>query len=268
VWWSRPLLTGFRSLLPANILDLVARAFAVVQVGGLSGCGAERGRNFERLFYGICDRRGVYLSERAGSRSVAEQRSASGFGHEVDGATRAVRCITHWELKHLTTELSKNELLVFNSKSLDFLQGSGLHFAKTPFLRFLVSGGNVRDVCRYFAVLWGIMLIEPGRLALPLLYEAVARCAAACLSAADCDAVRDRVFWSCRSLQSVVRELSDWTNGTVTRNRCGPSILRYAKEAMDIQEQIGANVLDYLDEHFPEWIDELADETWHEVGGW
>lgn len=191
-------------------------------------------------------------------------------GHEVDGATRAVRCITHWELKHLTTDLPKNELLIFNSKGLDFLQGFSPHFAKTPFLRFLLSGGNVRDVCRYFAVLWGIMLIEPERLALPLLYEAVARGGAACLSAADCDAVRYRVLWSCRSLQSVVRELADWSSstGSVMRNRCGPSMLRCAKEAMDIQEQIGANVLDYLDEHFPDWIDELADETWREVGGW
>src|SRR5260221_5556667 len=98
MWWTQPLLRNFSPLLPTNILEVVVRAYAVVEVGGLSGCGPERGRNFETLFYEICDRRGVHLSERAGSRTLAEQRSASGLGHEVDGATQGVNCITHCEL--------------------------------------------------------------------------------------------------------------------------------------------------------------------------
>src|SRR5438552_18871473 len=101
--WNPPRLNDFPPLLPDNILDVAALAFAIVEVGGLTGYGPERGRDFEQLFYRVCDRRGLYLTERAGSRSLAGQRSASGFGHEVDGATRAFECITHWELKHLTS---------------------------------------------------------------------------------------------------------------------------------------------------------------------
>jgi hypothetical protein len=37
---------------------------------------------------------------------------------------------------------------------------------------------------------------------------------------------------------------------------------------MDIQEQIGADVTDYLEEEYPDWINELADDTWIEVNGW
>src|SRR5687767_7611046 len=121
MWWEQPRLKDFSPLLPDNILDVAALAFAVVWVGGLTGYGPERGRDFEKLFYRLCDRRRLFLTERAGCRTLAGQRSASGFCHEVDGATQALECITHWELKHLTTELSKNELLVFNGKGMDFL---------------------------------------------------------------------------------------------------------------------------------------------------
>lgn len=268
MWWLRPLQRGFPALLPENLLDLVARTYSLVEVGGLNGCGAQRGRNFEQLFYDLCDRRGIHLSERAGARTVAEGRSASGLPHEVDGATRTVEYITHWELKHLSRGVPKNELLIFNGKGLDFLQGTRRPAAHKPVLRFLLSGASVRDECRYFAVVWGIMIIEPFRLPLPLLYEAVARGAAVCLSPAECDVVRERVYWACRPLQSVVTELHEWSSALSGPSPCGPGALRISKEVLDVQEQIGATVVDYLDEHHHDWLDDAAEETWHAVGGW
>lgn len=269
MWWNRPVVKDFSNLFPENILDLLVRCYAIVEVGGLSGYGPERGRNFENLFYSLCERRGIHLSERAGSTSLAEQHSASGLGHEVDGGTRDVTCVTHWELKHLITRLEKNELLIFNSKSLDFLQGSSQFYAKTPMKRFLLSGHNVRDDCRHYAVLWGITVVEPARLPLPLIYEAAARGAAESLSEIECCAVRNLAAWSCRSLQAVLNEIEDWCEGVDKRPLyCGPNALRAAKSATDLQEQIGANILDYLDDQFPDWIDEAAEEIWKQVGGW
>lgn len=259
---------GFARLLPDNVADIVARSYAVVEVGGLSGCGPERGRRFEGLFYNLCERRHVHLSEKSGSITLAGQRSASGLRHEVDGGTRSADYLTHWELKHLTTKLEKNELLVFNSKSLDFLQGSNRFYAGIPLYRFLLSGFNIRDECRYYAALWGITVVEPSRLPFPLLYEAVARGAAAALSSVDCVAVRDLAVWSCRPLQRVIKELSLWLDSTGETLRCGSAAIHAAKAAIDLQEQIGSEVLDYLDEYFPDWIDETAEQTWQEVGGW
>lgn len=132
----------------------------------------------------------------------------------------------------------------------------------------MLSGFNIRDECRYFAGLWGISVIEPSRLPLPLLYEAVARGAAVFLSEADLCAVRDLAVWSCRPLQQVLRELVIWTDGTDFTLRCGPAAIRAAKAVLDLQEQIGSDVLDYLDDNFPEWIDETAEDVWKEVGGW
>jgi hypothetical protein len=36
----------------------------------------------------------------------------------------------------------------------------------------------------------------------------------------------------------------------------------------NVQEQIGADVQAFLDEHFPDWIDDSAEQTWREFGGW
>src|SRR5215469_16007259 len=138
MWWTRPRRKDFPPLIPDNVLDIVVRSHALVEVGGLTVKGPERGRQFENVFYKLCGRRGLHLCERAGSRTLAEQRSASGFMHEVDAATRSIRCITDWELKHLSSPLEKKELLVFHGKALDFLMGSTLGIARIPLFRFLL----------------------------------------------------------------------------------------------------------------------------------
>jgi hypothetical protein len=268
MWWKSPKLGDFEPIFPDNVLEVLVRSHAIVEVGELSGTGPERGRNFEQLFYSMCDRQGIHLSERAGARSVAGQYSASGFAHEVDGATHGFSFNTHWELKHLSSLLPKNELLIFNGKGLDFLQGVSPMFSRTPLLRFLLSGANIRDECRYYGVLWGITVIEPGRLPFPLIYEAVARNCAGAISDSDRDAVRHQVPWAFRPLQSVLSELSKWCVDGSEKSACGSAAIHRARELIDMQEQIGGDILDSLEDYFPDWVDEVAQETWRETGGW
>ena len=266
MWWTCQRLPSTAPLLPPNVLELLVRAYAIVEVGGVGGSGPERGRHFEQLFYKICDRLGVHLTERAGGRSVAGQHSASGFAHEVDGASRGASANTYWELKHLSSPLEKNELLVFNGKGLDYLYDGGALFRKTPLLRFLLSGRNIRNDCRVYGVQWGITIIEPGRLVVPLIHEAMVRGFATSLSKADQQAVRLLAPWACRSLQTVVTEFAV---------RCGSagllvpaSVSRRAKEIIDMQEQIGQDVLDCIEEQHPDWVNDLAQDVWDTVGGW
>ncbi len=267
MWWLRERLPGWPPLLPENVLELLVQAYAVVEVGGLAGTGPDRGRNFERLFYKMCDRLGVHLTEKAGGRSVAGQRSASGFAHEVDAATKAASATTYWELKHLSSPLEKNELLIFNGKGLDFIYDAGHLFKSAPLLRFLLSGRNIRDDCRVFAIQWGIIVIEPGRLVLPFLYEALARGLCVGLSDAEEAAIRELVPWGCRPLQAVLQDIA---------SRCSPgglssvhaSVLRRAKEVIDMQEQIGTDILDAIEDVYPDWVNDLAQEVWTDVGGW
>ncbi len=266
-WWKRQRLPGTTPLLPANILEVLVRAYAIVEVGGFRTAGPERGRNFEQLFYRICDRLGVRLTEKAGGRSVAGQKSASGFAHEVDGATQAAIATTYWELKHLSSPLEKNELLIFNGKALDFLYDGGPIFKNTQLLRFLLSGRNIRDDCRVFAVQWGITVIEPGRLIVPFLYEAVSRGFGSHLSQVDRDAVLHLVPWACRPLQAVVQDMALRCSND-GKPAFPTSIARRAKEVIEMQEQIGKDILDCIEEKHPDWVNDLAQDVWVDVGGW
>jgi hypothetical protein len=264
MWWERPPLLGFCPRCASNLLDVIARAFAVVQVGGLHGTGPVRGRNFEHLFYALCERRGLVLTETAGARSVGGQHSGSGFAHEVDAASRGAQFATHWELKHLSVSPDKNDFLIFNGKSMDFLVGHDECAATTPLIRFFLTATNVSDECRRYSAFWGISIIEPDRLPLPLLYESVIRGGASFLSDADCRAVKEVLPRGFRSLQDSIADLANQTKNR--KNRIEAS--HWVAELVDIQEQIGAEMFDYLDDLQLDWLDELAEVTWAEVGGW
>lgn len=110
------------------------------------------------------------------------------------------------------------------------------------------------------------MVIEPGRFPLPLLYEAVTRGAECCLTGVERDAVRRSLIWACRPLRAVVAELHGWASGNSAE--CGPTMGRMVANVLAIQEDIGNQVSDYLADHDPEWLDDIGQEVWAELGGW
>jgi hypothetical protein len=150
---------------------------------------------------------------------------------------------------------------------LDYLYDAASLFRIAPLLRFLLSGENIRDDCRVFSVQWGIIVIEPGRLVVPFLYEALARGLGMGLSKADEAAIRQLTPWACRSLQAVIQDVASRcsVDGRAVVNA---SVIRRAKEVIEMQEQIGKDILDSIEEEYPDWVDDLAQEVWTEVGGW
>jgi hypothetical protein len=156
-------------------------------------------------------------------------------------------------------------LLIFNGKALDYLYDARPLFRTVPLLRFLLSGRNIRDDCRVFAIQWGITVIEPGRLVIPFLYEALARGFSARLSNVDQEAIRELAPWGCRPLQSV---LQDVASRCAAQSATVTSVARRAKEVIEMQEQIGKDILDAIEEQCPDWVNDLAQEVWTEVGGW
>lgn len=158
------------SQFPRELCDLVADSLALVQCWEppdyLSG--PERGRMFERLFCRFCDVRGFPLSERPGSRTLCGEKSASGFNHESDAVVALPSFLVHVELKYLTEELDKNELLIFNQKGFDFLARANLSLRRRPLYRLLLSGRLISQEARRFALQWGIITVESDRLPLPL----------------------------------------------------------------------------------------------------
>lgn len=103
---------------------------------------------------------------------------------------------------------------------------------------------------------------------MPLLCEAVGRGAGRSLRPAEVDVVDTRARWACRELKAVVGELGQWTAGVPTSRSLGPGVGTLGREILDAQEQLGPLVRDWLDDSHPEWLEELAEDTWNLIGGW
>jgi len=155
---------------PQALYELAFDLFAVVQYWWPAVGGPKRGRMFEKLLGQHCDFTSLPIRERPGSRTIRGTKSASGFMHENDAVLGFGGFTVHFELKHLTTEVNKNDLLIFNQKGLDYLMSEDTVFRKTPLYRVFLSGGILSREARRFALQWGILAIEPDWLPLVLLH--------------------------------------------------------------------------------------------------
>src|SRR5262245_4366353 len=114
---------------PRQLVEIVADCLSIVTCWEPYHLpGPDRGREFEKIFCQYCDVKGLILSEGPGSRTLCGHRSASGFKHENDAVIALPSFLVHVELKYLTQELGKNDLLIFNQKGLDFLAAGGASF--------------------------------------------------------------------------------------------------------------------------------------------
>ena len=161
---------GAKGKFPRVLHEICNDLFAVAQCWRPSVKGAEKGREFERALYRYCEKYGLPIVERSGSRTVRGVRAASGFLHESDAVLAFADVTIHFELKHLVTEVTKNDVLIFNQKGLDFLLAEDRITRRCPFYRILLSGGLVSPVARRFALLWGILVVEPDRLPFLTIY--------------------------------------------------------------------------------------------------
>ncbi|MGO9018694.1 MAG: hypothetical protein ACLQVJ_10130 [Syntrophobacteraceae bacterium] len=190
--------------------------FAVVQYWNPSLKGIERGRAFERVLYRYCETRQIRLAERAGSRTFCGEKSASGFFHEQDAVLTSPSFSVHMELKHLSTPLEKNELLVFSHKGLDFLLGGSTVVRSVPMFRIILSGSLLSQEARRFALQWGITAIEPERIPFPLLhylslsdFPGVSSLPSNCLAE-----MREVLPAALKSAQEVIQHFSGVLSGT------------------------------------------------------
>jgi len=216
--------------------------------------GPERGRLFEQILYDYCDYRHLDLVERAGSRTLRGERAASGFMHESDAVIATPELTVHLELKHLTSELGKNELLVFNQKGIDFLMTDNAHVRSKSLYRIVLSGNLLAQAARRFAIQWGILAIEPDRLPLLILYQ-FANLYVDGLRGVDEKAqkvIKSAVPHSIVPLQNKIRQLADALSGN-----------KLLMESQFIDELINVFQREYGDEY---WIslDAMNEENWLE----
>lgn len=247
---------------PSFLYELAWDMFAIVRCWPAPACkGTERGRMFEQIFYQYCDRRGLPLSERSGSRSLNFAYSASGFSHESDAVIATPEINVHVELKHLTQPVAKIDLVSFNQKGLDFLAGDNARVRSKPLFRVLATATPVETSARVFAVQWGILVIEPDRLPVLSIHSLASRGTQSGLASTDCKRIISEVPYMVAPLQQRVRQLAfALENG-------GP-IISSTRIAwlLEMQRRAGEQYWRTLDRMEPSWIEDRCDTALGELG--
>jgi hypothetical protein len=168
----------------------------------------------------------------------------------------------HLELKHLSEELGKNELLVFNQKGLDYLAADCASFRAKPLYRVIVSGSPLRPEARRFAVQWGILAIEPDRLPLVALHWLAGRHVP---HLEDVDGETQAAIWKevphlVTPLQERVLRLSGAFDGgseTISTHR--------VERAIEQQREAGDRYWMALEEDNPGWLAKKYDGLHNEL---
>lgn len=243
---------------PSFLYDLALDLFCSVQYWEPSAKGAQRGRLFEDLFYRYCHWRGLALSERAGSRTFRGEPGASGFQHESDGVIAHADVSVHVEMKHLGEPVSKNDLLIFNQKGLDFLMGESSRVRRLPLYRVFVSGGLLSPAARQFAAQWGILAIEPDRLPLLLLHQIAGVRLEGCIGAEadEIDEIWDEVPYLVVPLQERVHRLAQ----ILQKGEVCLTEYRLDRALNHLQRNIGDAFWTYIDGRHPEWLQERFEQ--------
>jgi hypothetical protein len=245
---------------PRALYNLTADLFALVQHWQPTVHGAERGRLFEGLLYRYANARRLPLSEKAGARSLRGVRSASGFMHENDAVFAFPDFTVHCELKHLSSELTKNELLIFNQKGVDYLLAECRTLRGLPFYRIVVSGNLVCPAARRFAIQWGISVIEPERLPILLLHDLCGRFVPDVrgIEPEDPDDLWDEVPSLVTPLQHRLLRMSQII-GKSDESLIGEYRTNWAINYG--QRVVGDYYWDAMDEHNPVWLEERFEQV-------
>lgn len=260
MWWYGPAYRRFEFLLPDRLMTLVANAY-VLALARNRATGPQAGRVFEQAFYSMCASAGMPPWERSGSRSLFRFKSSSGYAHEIDCSIVQQMCLTAWELKNLSGTVPKSDLLIFNSKILDYYQSFDTHYRSIPLYRLLLVAGEVDPGCRQYGVANGIMIIDPALMPIPLLYAALSR-GMSTLTLDQAIGFGRVLRWACRPVQSVLAELSNPLS-------CGAgSASAKARNAVELQAQLSPMVWERIQQEYPEWEGDLLNCSWRESGGW
>jgi hypothetical protein len=240
--------------LPPLLYRAALQSWALVRLWDApAGRATERGRAFETAFYETCNRSGFAIIERAGSRTLCSVPSASGLRHESDAVIAGGNLLIHVELKH-TVEVSKATLMEFNQKGLDFVMSGALVLQRRPLYRMLVSGGPLAREARRFAALWGIIVIEPDVLPLPLLHWL----AGSTFPAAANDENLALRIWrevpiAISSIQESIRRLPE----CLTESGCVVAPCRIDALLEQLQHDFGTSYWHLLDALDPYWLERI-----------
>ena len=228
--------------------------------------GSKRGRELEKVFEDYCLSKSLRLVERRGSNTLLGHKSLSGIGHEVDGSIMGSNWSLYVELKAYERYVPKDQVMLFNEKSLDYYFAFFKSGKSYNLYRAFVTDSPLERMARRFCYLWSIIAVEPDRLPIPVILEYLRR-------------EKWERFFEFAILQEIERVLPRYslpldqilvrTWGPVASIRIRGSALPSPKELDEIEEihiTISDEVLQTIEEEDPEHFERYTERLLSNAG--
>ena len=150
--------------------ELCRDLYLIVRFQQLEQTGPAKGGEFENAIISYVRGSQPFPQRAEGTDFVLGRETLSGFNHETDAVIESDTWTALAELKALTNGEPKNEIMIFNQKSLDFfLAVPKKTTILKPTYRLLVSANDVPEDVQKFCYNWRIIVIEPSKLPIPVL---------------------------------------------------------------------------------------------------
>lgn len=242
--------------LGADTLPTLAFRAWLLASHGVEGDGMPEGRAWERAVLEQLTVPGLSDRQQAGFTTLFGITSYSGCRHEFDAASRGWAGRVIAECKALSAGVSKNDVAIFDVKTLDHYAAEIPRARGEPWWRLLVSASPVADGVRRLCATKSIIVVEPGRVPWPVLCWLAGRPTADIRLAEPL--LREALRLGPRACASMQQR---WVHD-------GYGGLRYdltwwSQDDLDdldfVQDELGHDWLDLLDIEAPGWLESRAE---------
>jgi hypothetical protein len=226
--------------------------------------GAAGGRAWERWAASALGASGSWVRQGPGQLRLFGTRSASGLGHELDGCGARGSPTLILEAKAYGDDgPSKNDLMFFDRKTFDLYVARRRAGEQGPHYRVMASTQGMDPALRKYSFLYGIVMVEPDVMPLPMLLRVAGRPVACQFFQAGLltDFLRMAPA-ACGPLES--RFVPDGSNNL----RFDMSMLpdQDLEDLLWLQRELTADVLELVDQERPGHFEGRADQLIHTLG--
>lgn len=249
--------------IPGALARLCLDCFLLARYAPPGVEGRPDGRAWEQAVGDLLWRPGLPRRQHAGTIGIFGSSSASGAGHEIDGAGHGAAGGVWIEAKARAT-VTKADVAVFDLKCADLYKAAARHAPhrtrSAAWWPLFVSSEPVREPVRRLCMSLGIVLCDPVRVPLPTLLRAAANPEADMYLSEILLAEAVRLFESiCRPMQARWR-ISESGDTLALALRSEPTAAALGN-ALYIQDELTADLLDYFDLEAPGQVARRADQV-------
>jgi len=149
-----------------DIAEICKALYCLCRFYSFKNEGVKRGRELEDAFLDYCISQKIQ-PERSRGLTLFGFNSWSGVRHEVDNAIKVGDIGVDFEFKAYQQEVLKDQIMVFNEKSIDHFFSILTHGAKLYLYRIFASDSDLDDNAKRLCYMWSIIHIEPGIVPIP-----------------------------------------------------------------------------------------------------